>query len=69
MVEKVKVPWLSKLFPKQALSVTICHAFAKLGFISAKDNQKEVLSELVRGCDVLLPTCIMIDHKNSDHLI
>ena len=69
MLEKVVVPWLSKLFPMQALNVVIYHGFVKLGFISATDNQKEVLSEFVRGYDVLLPTCILIDHKNSGHLI
>ena len=69
MIEKVVVPWLSKLFPMQALNVVIYHGFVKVGFISATDNQKEVLSVFVRGYDVLLPTYIMIDHKNSGHLI
>ena len=35
----------------QALSVAVNHAFVRLGFTSATENQKEVLSEYVRGRD------------------
>ena len=37
----------------QVLDVAIDHAFVWLGFTSVTDNQKEVLSKFVRGCDVL----------------
>ena len=37
----------------QVLSMGIDLTFVRLGFTSATDNQKEVLSEFVRGCDVL----------------
>ena len=41
MIEKVVVPWLSKLFPMQALNVVIYHGFVKLGFISATDTTRK----------------------------
>ena len=53
MVEKISVPQLGIPFPKQVLGAPIDHAFVRLGFASATDNQKEVLSEFVRGRDVL----------------
>ena len=53
MVDYVNFPWLGKPFPMQVLCAAIDHAFVRLGFTSATDNQKEVLSEFIRGCDVL----------------
>ena len=37
----------------QVFGVAINHAFVRVGFTSATDKQKEVLSEFVRGYDVL----------------
>ena len=47
------MPQLGKPFPVQVFGVAIDNAFVKLGFTIATDNQKEVLSEYVRGCNVL----------------
>ena len=44
MVEKVNMPELSKPFPLQLLGAGIHHVLD-----SATNNQKEVLSEFVRG--------------------
>ena len=47
MVEKVNLLWLGKACPMQVLSAAIDHPFVSLGFTSATDYQKEVLSEFV----------------------